>query len=65
MKDVRGRVAAITGAGSGIGKACALRFAATGAKVALTDLDPGALEAVCAQVIAAGGEALRNVIVFE
>jgi 2-hydroxycyclohexanecarboxyl-CoA dehydrogenase len=51
-------VAIVTGAGSGIGKACALRFAAAGAKLALTDLDPGALEAVCAQVIAAGGEAL-------
>jgi len=51
-------VAIVTGAGSGIGKACALRFAAAGAKVALTDLDLAALEAVCAQVTAAGGEAL-------
>jgi meso-butanediol dehydrogenase/(S,S)-butanediol dehydrogenase/diacetyl reductase len=51
-------VAIVTGAGSGIGKACALRFAAAGARVALTDLDPSALEAVCAQVTAAGGEAL-------
>jgi meso-butanediol dehydrogenase/(S,S)-butanediol dehydrogenase/diacetyl reductase len=51
-------VAIVTGAGSGIGKACALRFAAAGAKLALTDLDPVALEAVCAQVTVAGGEAL-------
>jgi 2-hydroxycyclohexanecarboxyl-CoA dehydrogenase len=51
-------VAVITGAGSGIGKACALRFVEAGVRVALTDLDPVALEAVCAQVTAAGGEAL-------
>lgn len=50
------QVAIITGAGSGIGKACALRFAAAGARTALTDINPAALQAVSDQVRAAGGE---------
>ena len=37
MKNFQGRVAVITGAGSGIGRASALRFAAEGAKLVLGD----------------------------
>ena len=33
------KIALITGGGSGIGRACALRFAAEGAKVCVADLD--------------------------
>jgi NAD(P)-dependent dehydrogenase (short-subunit alcohol dehydrogenase family) len=36
------KIALITGGGSGIGRACALRFAAEGAKVCVADLDLGA-----------------------
>jgi short-subunit dehydrogenase len=39
MKDFRGRVAAITGAGSGIGRALARELARRGAHLALSDID--------------------------
>ena len=39
MQELRGKVAVVTGAGSGIGRALALRFAAEGMRVAVGDLD--------------------------
>ena len=48
MTDLAGKVALITGAGSGIGRAAAVRFAAAGARVGLTDLDGEALAATAA-----------------
>ena len=39
--DFAGRVALITGGGSGIGAACAARLQESGARVAIFDLDPG------------------------
>ncbi|MBU0520272.1 beta-ketoacyl-ACP reductase [bacterium] len=44
------RVAWITGAASGIGAATAKRFAAEGAKLALTDINPEALDAIAAEI---------------
>jgi NAD(P)-dependent dehydrogenase (short-subunit alcohol dehydrogenase family) len=43
MKDFRGRVAAVTGAGSGIGRALALELARRGAHLALADIDDAGL----------------------
>ena len=45
MKSFSGRVAAITGAGSGIGRALALDLARRGCNLALSDVDEGGLEA--------------------
>ena len=44
MQDFAGKVAAVTGAGSGIGRGLALRFAAEGMRVAMLDLDRDALD---------------------
>ena len=50
-----GRVALITGAGSGIGRATAELFAGEGAAVAILDLDPEAAEATARRITASGG----------
>ncbi|MFA5595904.1 MAG: SDR family oxidoreductase [Trueperaceae bacterium] len=50
-----GKVAVVTGAGSGMGRATALLFAKEGATVVGSDINPGNLEAVVAEATAAGG----------
>ena len=58
MKSIRGSVAVVTGAASGIGLAIAQRLAADGARVLLTDIDEGRAKEVAshlgADVVAAG-----------
>ena len=51
------KVAVITGAAQGIGKAMALRFAAEGAKVVIGDLNEEASTQVAKEITDAGGEA--------
>ena len=53
-----GKVAVVTGAGSGIGRAAAVRFAAEGAAVAAVNLNADAAKQTAAQIAAAGGSAL-------
>lgn len=54
------KVAIITGAGSGIGRATALLMAEQGAKVLLIDIDRERVEKVKNRIIQAGGEALAG-----
>lgn len=67
--DFKGRVAIVTGAGGGLGRAHALALAARGARVLVNDLGGArdgsgssltAAEAVVAEIRAAGGEAIAN-----
>jgi 3-oxoacyl-[acyl-carrier protein] reductase len=54
---LNGRIALITGASQGIGRACALELARSGTTVALAARSADKLEAVAAEITAAGGTA--------
>jgi NAD(P)-dependent dehydrogenase (short-subunit alcohol dehydrogenase family) len=54
VQELAGRTAVITGAGSGMGKAFALRFAAEGMAIVAADIQPDALAATVAELTAGG-----------
>ena len=51
---LNGKVAVVTGGGSGIGRAIALRFAANGATVRILDLNEQYATTACQQITAEG-----------
>lgn len=58
MKALENKVAIITGAGSGMGKAMALLFAAEGAKVVVSDIKTDRVTSVVKEIESAGGTAV-------
>ena len=58
MRGLKGKVAVIVGAATGIGKATAIRLAEEGVSVVLGDINIAGVEAVAAQVNATGGKAI-------
>ncbi len=57
-----GRVAIVTGAGSGLGRACAEQLAVEGASVVVFDLNPEGAQATAASIGAQGGKAHTVVV---
>jgi NAD(P)-dependent dehydrogenase (short-subunit alcohol dehydrogenase family) len=55
--ELAGKVAVVTGAGSGIGRALALSLADEGMHVAVLDIDKAAAEGVAAEIVAKGANA--------
>jgi NAD(P)-dependent dehydrogenase (short-subunit alcohol dehydrogenase family) len=58
MESLNGKVALVTGGGSGIGKAAALLLARHGVKVAVLNRSPEEAEEVQAEIVRKGGEAM-------
>ena len=56
--DFSGQVALVTGAASGMGRVTAKAFADAGAALVLVDRDKAKLQAVAAEIVAAGGKAV-------
>ncbi len=54
---VQDKVAIVTGAGRGIGRACALQLVEEGAAVVVSDIDDDAGESVVAEIVKGGGKA--------
>ncbi|GAA1738789.1 SDR family NAD(P)-dependent oxidoreductase [Aeromicrobium alkaliterrae] len=62
MSWINGKVAVVTGAGSGIGRALALELVRRGATIAISDVDVAGLEATAEQARAIGGTVRTDTI---
>lgn len=62
MSSLEGKVALVTGAASGIGKAIATKYAEQGAQVAIADINQKAADAAANEINAAGGQAIGVVM---
>lgn len=60
MKNLKGKVAVITGAASGIGRALALRLADEGARLALSDVQDEALAETARMAVARGAKEVHS-----
>ncbi len=58
MRGLKGKVAVIVGAATGIGKATAIRLAEEGVSLVLGDINVAGVAAVALQVNEAGGKAI-------
>ena len=57
---LKGKVALVTGAASGIGREIALTYAKEGAKVVIADLNQQGADAAAAEITKAGGTAMGS-----
>lgn len=62
MEELTGKTAVVTGAGSGMGRAFANRFAAVGMHVVLADIEQVALDEAVAEITATGAKAIGMVM---
>lgn len=62
MKDFKNKICVVTGAGSGIGAACAQALAAEGAHVVMTDIRSDMLETVHKKIVEAGGRGETHIV---
>ena len=62
MRELNGRVALVSGGGSGIGRGIVLALAGEGMRVVAADVESDAAEAVAAEITAAGGEAIAETV---
>ena len=62
MRELDGRVALVSGGGSGIGRGIAIALAGEGMRVVVADIEADAAEAVAAELAASGAEAIAEVV---
>jgi NAD(P)-dependent dehydrogenase (short-subunit alcohol dehydrogenase family) len=61
MTKMDGKVVVVTGAAGGLGRAAALRFAGEGARLAITDIQRGALDKTAEMARAKGAAVIELV----
>ena len=60
MFQLNGKIAVVTGSGSGIGKAVALAFAKQGAEVHLIDLNKESIDSTADEIKSSNGKAITH-----